>query len=106
MIDGMARYRTPLLMVGSLVHVDEDELFEDSVKTDWLTRDAGAIPARRLKHQRTPPCAPPPSKQVELNGACWSKVVEAVPCDQFYEYGGKCYVPGRETPRRPTSVNP
>jgi hypothetical protein len=81
---------------------------EDS--TDWLARDGGTIavpmPLKRLDRQQTPPCKPPPGAQEEINGGCWSRLVQEPPCDQFYEHEGHCYVPVRETPKPPTSVDP
>ncbi|WP_434391141.1 hypothetical protein [Melittangium boletus] len=78
--------------------------------TDWLTRDGGTIavpmPPKRLERQQAPPCLAPPGGQVEFNGGCWIEVMGKPPCGQFYEHAGKCYVPMRETPRPPTSVDP
>lgn len=79
---------------------------EDLV-TDWLTRDGGLIavpmPPKRLERQQAPPCKP---TQDEINGGCWSRLEQRAPCDQFYEYQGRCYVPVRETPKPPTSIGP
>ena len=85
-------------------------LTAEEAPTDWLSRDGDAIsvplPAKRMDRQQAPPCAPAPSRQVEINGGCWMEVVETLPCGQFYEHKGRCYVPVRETPRPPTSVDP
>ena len=80
------------------------------ITVDWLTRDSGGfavpMPSKRLEHQQAPPCAPPPSRQVEINGGCWFEVVESLPCGQLYEHNGKCYGPVREAPKLPTAVDP
>jgi hypothetical protein len=79
---------------------------------DWLTEDRGTriavpMPLKRMNRQQAAPCAPPPSGEVEINGACWVHLNKSLPCgNQFYEHDGKCYVPVRETPRPPTSVKP
>ncbi|ATB40729.1 hypothetical protein CYFUS_006185 [Cystobacter fuscus] len=82
----------------------------EDIATDWLTRDGGAVavpmPPKRLERQQAPPCTPPPGGQVEINGGCWSRMEQRPPCGQFYEHQGQCYVPVRETPRSPTSVDP
>ncbi len=82
----------------------------EHISTDWLTRDGGAIavpmPPKRLERQQAPPCLPPPGGQVEINGGCWFEMVGRPPCGQLYEHAGKCYVPVREMPRPPTSVDP
>ena len=94
------------------IHVDSpSELpIPETVTSDWLTRDGGfiavPIPSKRLERQQAPPCAPLPSRQVEINGGCWMEVIESLPCGQFYEHQGRCYVPVRETPKPPTSVVP
>ncbi|WP_434379948.1 hypothetical protein [Melittangium boletus] len=82
----------------------------EDVTTDWLSRAGGAlavpVPPKRLERQQAPPCVPPPGEQEEINGGCWSEMRMKPPCGQFYEHAGKCYVPVRETPRPPTSVQP
>ena len=82
----------------------------EEVNTDWLTREGGTIavpmPPKRLERQQTPPCSPAPGAEVEINGGCWSEMSRRAPCGQFYEHEGRCYVPVRETPRPPTSVDP
>jgi len=82
----------------------------EHVMTDWLTRDGEAVsvpvPPKRLERQQAPPCKPPPSAQQEINGGCWSPMEQRPPCDQFYEHQGRCYVPVREMPKRPTSIGP
>ena len=86
----------------------EGPMPEDAT-TDWLTRDGGVIavpmPTKRLERQQAPPCLPSPSGEVEINGGCWVRVDKGLPCGQFYEHAGKCYVPVREAPRPPTSVD-
>ncbi len=84
-------------------------LLLEEPSTDWLTRDGGGgvavpMPSRRLDKQQAPPCAPEPPGEVDINGGCWMGVVRRPPCGQFYEHGGRCYVPVRESPRPPTSV--
>ena len=95
---------------GPMTHSFEVIPYEDTAD-DWLTRDAGThvrllVPLKRLHRQQAPPCAPPSSGEVEINEACWVELDKRLPCGQFYEYNGKCYVPVRETPRPLTPLEP
>jgi hypothetical protein len=82
----------------------------EELSTDWLSRDGGTLavpmPSKRLERQQAPPCAPAPSRQVEINGGCWFEVVESLPCGQLYEHHGRCYVPVREALKPPSSAAP
>jgi hypothetical protein len=81
---------------------------EDCEVPEWLLvgqGDAGVVakkmPSKRMKGQQAPPCDEP---RVLLNDACWDEMKRAPPCDEYYEYEGRCYVPGVEKKRLPTSV--
>ena len=105
-----ARHPEPASVKHSFEVIPYEDTTEDTTN-DWLTRDAGTIiavpmPLKRLERQQAPPCAPPPSDEVEINGACWVNLNKRLPCGQFWEHDGKCYVPVRETPKPPTSVEP
>ncbi|MBM7117784.1 hypothetical protein [Archangium primigenium] len=82
----------------------------ESIATDWLSRDGGTIavpmPPKRLEKQQASPCLPASTGDEEINGGCWSRMERRPPCGQFYEHQGRCYVPVRESPRPPTSVDP
>ncbi|WP_434391481.1 hypothetical protein [Melittangium boletus] len=103
---GLALWSVLALRLASL----PERYIPKNVMTDWLTRDGGVIavpvPPKRLERQQAPPCVSPPDGQVEINGGCWSRMEQRPPCGQFYEHQGRCYVPVRETPRPPTSVEP
>jgi hypothetical protein len=88
-----------------------EEVTPEDAPKDWLTRDEGTIavpmPPKRLERQQAPPCDPAPSSgELAINGGCWSRMERRPPCAQFYEHEGRCYVPVREMPRPPTSVEP
>ncbi|MFY0575888.1 hypothetical protein ACN28S_17330 [Cystobacter fuscus] len=83
---------------------------EDTEVPEWILTsqgDAGVVakkmPSKKMRGQQAPPCEAP---QVVLNDACWERLERAPPCGDFYEYEGRCYVPVRESPRPPTSVDP
>lgn len=76
--------------------------------------DAGTIarpmPSAPFEGQKKPPCNKHLG-QVEANGACWLalevKPSEVPGCGpDYFEHGGKCYLPVRQAKRLPTSVMP
>lgn len=88
------------------------ELPEDVVPiwaTD-VTADGGAppaggrkVPLEPMKGQKTPPCGDP--LIVVLGGGCWVELSARAPCGpNFWEHGGKCYLPMQKAAPVPTSI--
>ena len=82
---------------------------EDCEVPEWLLTsqgDAGVVakkmPSKRMKGQQALPCEEP---RVLLNDACWDRLERTPPCDEYYEYEGRCYIPVVEKTRPPTSVD-
>lgn len=70
---------------------------------------ARPMPAKPFEGQKRPPCTK--VAQVELNGGCWVALEvrpNQVPgCGpDYFEHGGKCYLPVRQAPKVPTSIGP
>lgn len=82
--------------------------------TDGAAEDAGPIarpmPGKPFEGQKKPPCNKKLG-QVALNGGCWL-ALEVRPSEvpgcgaDYFEHGGKCYLPVQQATRPPTSVQP
>jgi len=62
------------------------------------------MPKQPRPGQRRPPCG---EAQRQINGACWWRVEgRKPPCEEAYEYDGRCYLPVERAERTPTSDEP
>ncbi|OJH41544.1 Uma2 family endonuclease [Cystobacter ferrugineus] len=63
------------------------------------------LPPAPLKGQHKPPCIE--GTEVEINKGCWVQLKKDAPCGRGYaEYQGKCYMPVRDPPPEPRSIQP
>ncbi|MFY0582829.1 protein kinase [Cystobacter fuscus] len=63
------------------------------------------LPPAPLKGQHKPPCIE--GTEVEINKGCWVQLKQDAPCPRSTaEYQGKCYMPVRDPPPEPRSVEP
>ncbi|WNG28836.1 protein kinase [Cystobacter fuscus] len=63
------------------------------------------LPSTPIKGQQKPPCLE--GTAVEINGGCWVTLEQRSPCPRSTaEYQGKCYMPLRNPPPEPRSLQP
>lgn len=63
------------------------------------------MPSAPFKGQRQPPCLK--GTEVELHGGCWVLLEAKAPCPRSTaEFDGKCYMPVRQKPPEPRSLQP
>ena len=63
------------------------------------------LPSTPYKGQHKPPCIE--GTEVEINGGCWVTLEQRAPCPRTTaEYKGKCYMPVRDPPPEPRSLQP
>jgi len=63
------------------------------------------LPSTPIKGQQKPPCLEGTS--VEINGGCWVTLEQRAPCPRSTaEHQGKCYMPVRDPPPEPRSLQP
>jgi hypothetical protein len=63
------------------------------------------LPPAPLKGQHKPPCIE--GTEVEINKGCWVQLKQDAPCPRSTaEYQGKCYMPVRDPPPEPRSIEP
>ncbi|EPX62616.1 hypothetical protein D187_008804 [Cystobacter fuscus DSM 2262] len=63
------------------------------------------LPSTPIKGQQKPPCLE--GTAVEINGGCWVQLKQDAPCPRSTaEYQGKCYMPVRNPPPEPRSLQP
>jgi hypothetical protein len=80
----------------------------EAVNWATLTASTGStigypMPPKPLKGQHKPPCIE--GTEVEINGGCWVTLERRASCPQGYaEHQGKCYMPVRDPPPEPRSI--
>ncbi|ATB33636.1 protein kinase [Melittangium boletus] len=63
------------------------------------------LPSKPFKGQHKPPCTE--GAEVEINGGCWAQLKQDAPCPRTTaEHQGKCYMPVRDPPPEPRSLQP
>ncbi|MFY0526255.1 hypothetical protein ACN28I_25005 [Archangium gephyra] len=82
----------------------------DSPEPDTAIFTSGAdaiahpMPQGPFRGQNRPPCKS--RHEVVIRGGCWVEIASRPPCDDAYEYEGKCYMPGYSAPRPPQALHP
>ncbi|HEX8537822.1 MAG TPA: protein kinase, partial [Cystobacter sp.] len=75
------------------------------VATDTQPGIGYPLPSTPFKGQQKPPCLE--GTTVEINGGCWVTLEQRAPCPRSTaEYQGKCYMPVRNPPPEPRSLQP
>lgn len=75
------------------------------VATDIQPGIGYPLPSTPFKGQQKPPCLE--GTTVEVNGGCWVTLEQRAPCPRgSAEHQGKCYMPVRNPPPEPRSIQP
>ncbi|ATB34909.1 protein kinase [Cystobacter fuscus] len=103
--------RTSAPMEATLGEQEGITVSGEAVNWATLTASTGSttigypLPPAPLKGQHKPPCTE--ETEVEINGGCWVTLERRAPCGRGYaEYQGKCYMPVKDPPPEPRSIQP
>jgi hypothetical protein len=88
----------------AVAHTTPPEASRVNSDSTALASIAFPMPAKPYSDQAKPPCRPQQA-EVEINGGCWVETTKRPPCENTFEYKGRCYVVvGERAPRPPQSI--
>jgi hypothetical protein len=77
---------------------------DSALFTSGMEVIAHPMPKGPFRGQNRPPCKS--RHEVVIRDGCWVEIASRPPCEDAYEYEGKCYMPGYSAPRPPQALHP